>query len=113
MSVKTFFPFVLSLCIIFLLSRAVYAQNNASPAIFRIIASECSFDPSSRTQTGFGISQENVQGIVTALHGVADCQMIRAENDNGLKVANLQIDKIDIDRDGCATFWLRIRNFNA
>ena len=37
--------------------------------------------------------------MVTALHGVADCGKIRAENDEGLALEDLKIDQLDIDRD--------------
>ena len=46
--------------------------------VFRVRATDCKFEPVKRVQTGFRLHDE--PGIVTALHGVADCKSISAES---------------------------------
>ena len=68
-------------------------------AIFRIKAARCQFSPAQRNQTGFWVQDGETVGIVTVLHGVADCDKIEAKNDAGFTADNLEIIKVDIDRD--------------
>lgn len=68
------------------------------PYIYRIKVAGCDHEPKIRHQTGFLVRGEG--GIVTALHGVADCPdaTIEAESAQG-DFAALTIQAVDIDRD--------------
>ena len=68
------------------------------PYIYRIKVVGCAHAPIVRHQTGFLVRGEG--GIVTALHGVADCPdaTIEAESAQG-DFAALTIQAVDIDRD--------------
>lgn len=68
------------------------------PYIYRIKVVGCAHTPNVRHQTGFLVRGEG--GIVTALHGVADCPdaTIEAESAQG-DFAALTIQAVDIDRD--------------
>lgn len=94
---KLTIPLVFGFCLTILLSSSVHSQS-PDPAVFRISASECKFDPDSRNQTGFWIQDRETVGIVTALHGVVDCDTIEAENDYNSPF-ELEIIKVDMDRD--------------
>ncbi len=86
--------------LILLLGRQAKAQPTfvASDYIFRITAQDCLFIPKSRVQTGFQV--KGAAGIVTALHGVADCDTLQALNDNGEIVwEGLTIAGVDVARD--------------
>jgi len=70
----------------------------ASPFVYRLKIGGCSHEPTERRQTGFRI--EGKIGIVTALHGVADCEVINAVPDGAdPPFNNLRIVEVDIDRD--------------
>ena len=60
-----------------LVPRLRRAQMSSSRRchVFRVRATDCKFEPVKRVQTGFRLHDE--PGIVTALHGVADCKSIR------------------------------------
>jgi len=78
----------------------VTAQSDSSPMpyVYRIKIDGCDFNPPVRRQTGFRV--QGVKGIVTALHGVADCQTISAVTDDGQEIFNdLTLQAVDIDRD--------------
>ena len=74
-------------------------SQNESPYIYKIIAAECKHTPNGRILTGFRV--KGVHGIVTALHGVADCKVIRAESSapNTRSLENLHRAAADIDHD--------------
>lgn len=78
-----------------------FAQSNSTtavPYVYRLKIGNCTFDPVDRRQTGFRV--QGTVGIVTALHGVADCQTISAVADNGQEIFNdLDIVQVDIERD--------------
>ncbi|MBV7336177.1 serine protease [Chloroflexi bacterium TSY] len=81
-----------------------YSQSQAdSPHIFRIMASECKHAPEERRQTGFRVNDDKVIGIVTALHGVADCTILRALGTQ-FDIPNLEIVKVDTEHD-LAMLW--------
>ena len=55
----------------------------------------CKFEPKQRVQTGFRIKDQ--PGIITALHGVADCSSIVAESgdlDRNLRLKELIVAKL-------------------
>jgi len=78
-----------------------FAQSDSAapvPYVYRLKIGNCTFDPADRRQTGFRV--QGVAGMVTALHGVADCQTISAIADDGQEVFNdLVIQQVDIERD--------------
>ena len=69
--------------------------------IYKIISTGCSHGTSERVQTGFNFQDD--QEIMTALHGVAGCDAIRAELYQGGQLANivgpLSVSRADISRD--------------
>lgn len=66
--------------------------------IYLIKMFDCAHKPAERSQTAFRVRGE--KGLVTALHGVADCQRITATNKKGLFLDRpLTIRKIDADSD--------------
>ncbi len=91
--------------IIFLLSTVstgiISAQStgvNTMRYVYRIKIDDCKFDPTARRQTGFRV--EGIAGVITALHGVADCKRISAVSDDGQEIFNdLSIRQVDIERD--------------
>lgn len=74
----------------------------ASPHIYRLKIEGCQFDPNPRALTGFRIQGQT--GIVTALHGVADCETASALSDNGTYFIDLTIRAVDIAHD-VAIVW--------
>ncbi len=73
--------------------------------VFLIHAAGCKFEPKQRVQTGFRIKDQ--PGIITALHGVADCSSIVAESgdlDRNLRLKELIVGKIDVPAD-TAVLW--------
>lgn len=95
---------IINLLLVTFLASTLFAQiPTETPYIFRIEVSECKNEPAIRRQTGFLIRDENVTGIVTALHGVADCPQIRAIGTES-EFADLQIVEVDIGRD-LALLW--------
>lgn len=89
-AVSTLFSAILGLC----------EQTVDSPHIYRIVASECSNGIQEMSQTGFRITE--LAGIVTALHGVAHCDSIRATPGDGVADAKslaLKLEQVDIVRD--------------
>ncbi len=79
----------------------VMAQSNSSTPVayvYRIKSAGCTHSPDARRQTGFRVQGQ--QGIITALHGVADCQTISAVTDDGQEIFNdLHLQAVDIARD--------------
>lgn len=68
------------------------------PYVYRIDIKGCKFAPVNRRQTGFRV--QGLEGIVTALHGVADCTTIHATTDGGQEIfTDLEIQQVDIERD--------------
>jgi Trypsin-like peptidase domain len=66
--------------------------------VYLIKMFDCAHKPTERTQTGFRV--RGIKGLVTALHGVADCQKIMASSKNGLFLDQpLTIKKMDADHD--------------
>jgi hypothetical protein len=58
----------------------------------------CAHSPTERSQTGFRV--RGLKGLVTALHGVADCQKVTASSRKGLFLDQpLTLVKIDVDHD--------------
>ncbi|MBA2882474.1 hypothetical protein HNR65_002826 [Desulfosalsimonas propionicica] len=66
------------------------------PQVFQIVADDCSQGPR-RVQTGF--LAEGYDGILTALHGVVDCNIFHARPTVGDPVSGLEIVKVDVERD--------------
>ena len=73
--------------------------RNPNPFVYRLKISGCKYEPLSRRQTGFRV--QGRRGIVTALHGVADCTKISAITDEtGERIFNdLYPVEVDIGRD--------------
>lgn len=70
----------------------------SSSYVYRIKIGGCTGQPDVRRQTGFRV--KGLVGIVTALHGVADCKMLHALNEgNGSNFLALTIQAVDIDHD--------------
>ena len=69
------------------------------PYIYRIDIKGCEGELPNRRQTGFRVKE--LRGIVTALHGVVDCQKtISAVADGGQEIfTDLKLQQVDIDRD--------------
>lgn len=87
-------------CLAYLWSRTAIAQSPdfvASDHIFRITAHGCTFEPKSRVQTGFKV--KGTPGIVTALHGIADCSSIQAADATENSFLDLTLASVDIARD--------------
>ena len=82
----------------------VRSQTDTSalfPYVYRIRAGNCPIEPAVRIQTGFRIEEE--VGIITALHGVAECKEITAQSGNDV-LDRLSVVKVDLDRD-VALLW--------
>jgi hypothetical protein len=94
---------VLFLGSIILKTHSLAEELNDSPYLFRIEIGDCvhgeTQDDIDRFQTGFLV--QGITGIVTALHGVADCNKFSALSTapNGMRYDNLQIEKVNIDLD--------------
>ncbi len=89
---------VLWVCLCAGLAAAQTGIVEPVPYVYRMKIDDCKFEPVARRQTGFRV--EGVVGIVTALHGVADCETMSAVADDGLTIfTNLVITAVDIDRD--------------
>lgn len=77
------------------LSADVRAQDEY---VYLIKMFDCAHAPAQRSQTGFRV--HGLRGIITALHGVADCQRVTASSRNGSILDEpLAIIKVDLDRD--------------
>jgi len=88
---------VLWVCLCAGLAAAQTGIVEPVPYVYRMKIDDCKFEPVARRQTGFRV--EGVVGIVTALHGVADCETISAVSDDGIIFTDLVIVAVDIDRD--------------
>lgn len=94
---------IVAIIIVLLLSLwagLALAQNGSAtpvPYVYRLKIGGCTFDPIDRRQTGFRV--QGKVGIVTALHGVADCKTVSAIADDGAIFTNLAIAAVDIDHD--------------
>ena len=92
---------VLVVGLLFVVGNLAFAQTTTfqpNPYVYRITVDGCTHQPESRRQTGFRVRGE--PGIVTALHGLADCPdaTIAAEYTNGV-FRDLRLVAVDIDRD--------------
>lgn len=90
----------LLLLILFSMKAAVAlsAENIAVPYVYRIKSDNCTHAPVARRQTGFRVV--GTIGMITALHGVADCTTISAIADDGGEIfTELVITAVDIERD--------------
>src|SRR5258707_12488452 len=76
------------------LSRAVGAAPDEFVYTVRIPAGN---DHTSLVQTGFRVTKP--PGLITALHGEADCSTISAYNEYGDSLNDLKVTQVDIDRD--------------
>lgn len=86
---------LLLLAISFGFAEKAYSQEEH---VYLVKTFGCGHKPVERSQTGFRV--QGVRGIITALHGVADCQRITASSKKGLLLDEpLVIRKIDVDRD--------------
>src|ERR1044072_1511380 len=87
--------FPLLLAMVLLLASASSAQE---ANVYLVKMFDCAHQPVERSQTGFRV--RGVKGLITALHGVADCQRIMASSKKGLLLDEpLSIRKIDVDHD--------------
>jgi hypothetical protein len=83
------------LAVFFLVAPNVRGQE---ANVYLIKMFDCAHKPIERSQTGFRL--RGLKGLVTALHGVADCQRITASSKRGPFLDQpLTIRKIDIDHD--------------
>jgi hypothetical protein len=98
MPTRIVFALALAFTLTTLLQTSVYAQDY-SAHVFRIKISGCTYSPDTRNQSGFWVNNGDVVGIVTALHGVADCNEISATAGDGVTFDGLEPLKVDIDRD--------------
>ncbi len=97
---RIYIAIVTFFCIFCLKPLHAQSQNGLlSPHVFQIQAKNCKYTQNSRWLTGFRI--KGTPGIVTALHGVADCDQINAISvaPNTVPFIDLKIVKVDIDRD--------------
>jgi len=83
-------------------THSLAEELNDSPYLFRIEIGDCVHGETEndidRFQTGFLV--QGITGIVTALHGVADCNKFSAlSTANGVRHDKLQIKKVNIDLD--------------
>ncbi|HEV7905653.1 MAG TPA: serine protease [Pyrinomonadaceae bacterium] len=66
--------------------------------IYLIKMFDCAHQPTQRSQTGFQV--RGTKGLITALHGVIDCQRVMASSRKGLVLDQpLNVVKTDIDHD--------------
>jgi hypothetical protein len=98
MKVKMMFLLVFAFSLSTVLSASAQAQTDV-PQVLRVMISDCSYSPETRTQTGFMVQDKSITGIVTALHGVADCAEIMAKDSEGTEYTALEAMMVDIDRD--------------
>lgn len=96
---------ILALALLLSASVVVLAQTTSfepSPYIYKLKIGGCRYEPAERVLTGFRVKGQI--GIITALHGVADCQIINAQPISGNPLNSLMIAQVDIDRD-VARLW--------
>jgi hypothetical protein len=99
--------FVGTLGILFILffAGSTQAQVDAdeSPYIFRIKMDDCVHAPHSRRQSGFLV--EGQVGIITALHGLVDCQSMQAVSSSGDTILrDMVLYSVDAEHD-IAVLW--------
>ncbi len=92
---------LLLVVMLLIFTSLVFAQTptfQPNPYVYRVTVDGCTHPPTNRRQTGFRVQGEH--GIVTALHGLADCPeaTINAEYTNGV-FRQLTLVAVDIDRD--------------
>ncbi len=88
----------ISLVLILISTFNAEASPVLSSHVYQVLAAECPAKPRERAQTGF--RAEGIQGIVTALHGVAGCKAISAiPSDEGPVFTNLRVIQTDVERD--------------
>lgn len=73
--------------------------NAQDEHVLLVEAARCESIPESRAQTGFLLADLN--GIITALHGVVGCDHITAQHSDGTlgPFTNLRIIRVDVERD--------------
>lgn len=85
---------LLSAAFLFFVSPARAQEEH----IYLIKMFDCEHQPTQRSQTGFKV--RGLKGVVTALHGIADCGRITASSRKGIFLDQpLKIAMVDIDRD--------------
>src|ERR1044072_3003447 len=87
-------------CLIFLATFLLFAPSVRAQEehVYLVKMFDCVHQPTQRSQTGFRV--RGLKGIVTALHGVADCRLITASSKRGpILDQPLTIRKIDVDHD--------------
>ena len=97
-----------------ILSTSQHAQAQSETVaqhVVRVKSFTCTHEPAEwRTQTGFvlffsiegnsvSIDSAGTPGVITALHGVADCKFILALSEDGKTLDYLETKYVDIDRD--------------
>jgi len=87
--------------LLFMAANLALAQTptfQPNPHVYRITIDGCPHSPANRRQTGFRVRGQ--AGIVTALHGLADCPAadINAEYSDGV-LRGLALVAVDLDRD--------------
>jgi len=87
--------------VLFIATNLALAQTptfQPNPYVYRITIDGCPHAPENRRQTGFRVRGQ--AGIVTALHGLADCPAasINAEYSDGV-LSGLALVAVDLDRD--------------
>lgn len=77
------------------------AAQNALNQVFMLHVRSCPSAPTSRRLTGFRVQAGGSRptGIVTALHGVAGCQDIRAANRMGWVIKGLRVRRVSVPGD--------------
>jgi hypothetical protein len=84
--------------VILVLSAALCALGQGSTPLFLVRAYDCPGSQPSRSLTAF--RAVGVAGALTALHGVAGCQSIRLQSENGPGLAaDVTISQVNIDAD--------------
>ena len=86
---------------LFVMTSSGCDQDKPLPSIVRVVAQQCSPDNHERTLTGFVIDDPVVTdapAIVTALHGVANCETVEAISDFGT-ITGLALSKVDLSHD--------------
>lgn len=79
------------------LASAQSGNGVPRPFVYRLKIDGCRFAPTARRQTGFRV--QGLAGIVTALHGVADCTTFSAVTDEGKIFTELVITAVDVAHD--------------
>jgi hypothetical protein len=84
-------------CLLLLVAVVVMLPAHPAGTVFKIRASRCQLDPIDRASSGFRI--QGTEGILTALHGVADCGSITAESTDPAVSVLVRVERQDARRD--------------